>query len=238
MLRVLSSRLLWGSHSVDVAGAVGTFERTEMTRVLIISEVRLYREGLVRLLRRERRLDVVGTACDVPEALDVLAGLPVPPEAVLLDVPATRGVEAMRRLEPWLPAARIVALNVSDADETAVIAWAEAGVSGLLARDADVKEVAQAVATTAGGGTVCSPRLAALLLKGVAATAGERPAAAPLTSREREIAELLEEGLSNKEIAARLAIELPTVKNHVHSILTKLNASRRGQAAAMLRGVH
>jgi two-component system nitrate/nitrite response regulator NarL len=208
------------------------------TRVLIISEVRLYREGLVRLLRREPRLDVVGTACDVPEALDVLAGLPEPPEAVLLDVPAPRGLEAMRRLEPSLPAARIVALNVSDADGAAVIAWAEAGVSGLLARDADVKEVAQAVATTAAGGTVCSPRLAALLLKRVAATAGERRGAAPLTSREREIAELLEEGLSNKEIAARLAIELPTVKNHVHSILTKLKASRRGQAAAMLREAH
>jgi len=98
--------------------------------------------------------------------------------------------------------------------------------------------VAQAVATTAAGGTVCSPRLAALLLERVAATAGERPAAAPLTSRERQIAELLEEGLSNKEIAARLAIELPTVKNHVHSILTKLKASRRGQAAAMLREEH
>src|SRR4051794_17742333 len=127
---VLSSRLLWSSHSVDVAGAVGTFERTEMTRVLIISEVRLYREGLVRLLRREQRLDVVGTACDVPEALEVLAGLPVPPEAVLLDTPATRGVEAMRRLEPFLPAARIVALNVADADEAAGVGWAEAGGGG------------------------------------------------------------------------------------------------------------
>src|SRR4051794_19814170 len=112
---VLSSRLLWSSHSVDVAGAVGTFERTEMTRVLIISEVRLYREGLVRLLRREQRLDVVGTACDVPEALEVLAGLPVPPEAVLLDVPPPPGPGGMRRPQPSPPAARIVAPNVSGA---------------------------------------------------------------------------------------------------------------------------
>jgi two-component system, NarL family, nitrate/nitrite response regulator NarL len=209
-----------------------------VTRVLIISEVRLYREGLARLLPRDERLDIVGTAGDVPEALEVVAGLGEPPEAVLLDVPAPRGLEALRRLEPELPTARIVALNVSDADGAAVVAWAEAGISGLLARDADVDEVAQAVATTAAGGTVCSPRLAALLLERVAATAGERPAAAPLTSREREIAELLEQGLSNKEIAARLHIELPTVKNHVHSILTKLKASRRGQAAAMLREEH
>lgn len=208
-----------------------------MTRVLIISEVRLYREGLARLLRRDKRLDVVGTAGDVPDALESLAGLAEPPEAVLLDVPAPAGLEALQRLEPALPMARIIVLNVSDTDEQGVIAWAEAGVSGLLARDVDVEDVAQAVGTTADGGTVCSPRLAALLLRRAARTAEDRPVASPLTSREREIAELLE-GLSNKEIAARLQIELPTVKNHVHSILTKLKASRRGQAAAMLRDEH
>src|SRR5215217_6681200 len=115
-----------------------------MTRVLIISEVRLYREGLARLLRRDQRLDVVGTAEDVGGALEALAGLPEPPEAVLLDVPAPRGVEALQRLEPSVPTARIVALNVADDDEAGVIAWAEAGVSGLLARDVDVDDVAQA----------------------------------------------------------------------------------------------
>lgn len=209
-----------------------------MTRVLIISEVRLYREGLARLLRRDKRLDVVGTAGDVPDALESLAGLAEPPEAVLLDVPASAGLEALQRLKPAVPMARIIVLNVSDTDEQGVIAWAEAGVSGLLARDVDVDDVAQAVGTTADGGTVCSPRLAALLLRRAARTAEDRPVASPLTSREREIAELLEEGLSNKEIAARLQIELPTVKNHVHSILTKLKASRRGQAAAMLRDEH
>jgi DNA-binding NarL/FixJ family response regulator len=209
-----------------------------VTRVLIISEVRLYREGLARLLRRDQRLDVVGTAGDAAEALEVLGELAEPPEAVLLDVPAPRGLEALQRLEGSLPAVRIVALNVADEDEAGVIAWAEAGVSGLLSRDVDVEDVARAIATAADGGTVCSPRLAAVLLKRVAATAGGRPSAAPLTSREREIAELLEQGLSNKEIAAQLEIELPTVKNHVHSILTKLKASRRGQAAAMLRGEH
>ena len=206
--------------------------------MFIISEVRLYRDGLARLLRRDQRLDVVGAAVAVPEALDGFAGLPEPPEAVLLDVPAPDGLEGLRRLEAAVPTARIIVLNVSDADEAGVIAWAEAGVGGLLARDVDVDDVAQAVQTTASGGTVCSPRLAALLLRRLARSGAERPASTPLTSREREIAELLEEGLSNKEIAARLQIELPTVKNHVHSILTKLKASRRGQAAAMLRDEH
>ena len=77
-----------------------------------------------------------------------------------------------------------------------------------------------------------------MLLRRVGRDAEAPPAAAPLTAREREIAELIEKGLSNKEIATRLQIELPTVKNHVHNILTKLKATRRGQAAAMLRGEH
>ena len=86
---------------------------------------------------------------------------------------------------------------------------------------------------------MCSPKLAAVLLRRVARDAGEqRPAPGALTAREREIAELIEQGCSNKEIAERLEIGLPTVKNHVHNILTKLNATRRGQAAAMLRDAH
>jgi len=209
-----------------------------MTRVLIISEVRLYREGLVRLLRRDERLDVVGTASDVPDALARLPELEQPPDAVLLDVPAPVGLRAPGQLEAALPAARIVALNVPDANAGAVIAWAEAGVSGLLDIDVDVDEVAQAVETTAQGGTVCSPKLAAVLLRRVAREAEDRPAATSLTARERQIAELIEQGHSNKEIAERLQIGLPTVKNHVHNILTKLKATRRGQAAAMLRDEH
>jgi two-component system, NarL family, nitrate/nitrite response regulator NarL len=202
--------------------------------VFIISEVRLYREGLVRLLMRDPRLDVVGTAGDVPDALARLPELERSPDAVLLDVPAPVGLRAPGQLESALPAARIVALNVPDSDEAAVIAWAETGVSGLLEPGIDAAELVQAVETTAQGGTVCSPKLAAVLLR----QAGNHRPAATLTAREREIAELIEQGCSNKEIAERLEIGLPTVKNHVHNILTKLNATRRGQAAAIMRDGH
>lgn len=197
--------------------------------MFIISEVRLYREGLETLLRGDSRLDVIGTAANVPDALAYLPELEPPPDAVLLDVPAPVGLRAPGQLEAVAPAARVVALNVAGDD---VIAWAETGVRGLLDGGVDVDEVAQAVATTADGGTVCSPKLAAVLLQRVA-----RPSSS-LTAREREIAALIEQGLSNKEIAERLQIGLATVKNHVHNILTKLNATRRGQAAAMLRDVH
>jgi len=223
---------------VKRSARAGTVEPTEMQRVFIVSEVRLYREGLGRLLRRDRRLEIVGASEDVPGALEQLAGLEEPPEAVLLDVPPPAGLEGLAQLGAAVPTARIIVLNVSDCDEQGLIAWAEAGVGGLLARDVDIDDVAQAVQTTAGGGTVCSPKLAALLLQRLARSAEDRPVTSPLTSREREIAALLEQGMYNKEIAARLQIELATVKNHVHSILTKLKASRRGQAAAMLRDEH
>ena len=86
---------------------------------------------------------------------------------------------------------------------------------------------------------MCSPKLAAVLLRRVARDATiTGPPRRALTAREREIAALIEQGHSNKEIAERLEIGLPTVKNHVHNILTKLKATRRGQAAAMLRDEH
>jgi two-component system, NarL family, nitrate/nitrite response regulator NarL len=214
----------------EAAGPGATVERTEVTSVFIISEVRLYREGLEQLLHGDSRLDVIGAAADVEEALRHLSELEPRPDAVLLDVPAPVGLRAPGQLASVAPDARVVALNVPEED---VIAWAEAGVSGLLDGGVDAAEVAQAVETTAQGGTVCSPKLAATLLRHAA-----RPAASTLTAREREIAALIEQGLSNKEIAERLEIELPTVKNHVHNILTKLKATRRGQAAAMLRDVH
>jgi two-component system, NarL family, nitrate/nitrite response regulator NarL len=166
-----------------------------MKRVFIVSEVRLYREGLARLLRPGHRLEVVGAAEDVPAALAELAGLDEPPEAVLLDIPAPAGLEGLAQLGAAVPTARIIVLNVSDRDEQTLIAWAEAGVGGLLARDVGLDDIAQAVQTTVSGGTVCSPRLAALLLERLARSPEARPVSSPLTSREREIAALLEQGM-------------------------------------------
>jgi DNA-binding NarL/FixJ family response regulator len=128
-----------------------------------------------------------------------------------------------------------VTLGVDDGDDD-VLAWAEAGVSGYVARDASFEDLVETVRAVARGELRCSPRLAATLLRRVTALAGDAPhSATRLTQREREISSLLEAGLSNKEIAGRLYIELPTVKNHVHNILRKVGASRRGEAAALLR---
>jgi two-component system nitrate/nitrite response regulator NarL len=204
-----------------------------LTRVYVIAHASLYAEGLASLLADDARLAVVGTAHGWPEGLDELRALPRPPDVVLLDLETSEGLAAVRALTMALPEPRLVAL---DHDEGA-IRWAEAGVAAVLSRDASVDDVVRVLQTVAQGWTAWSPKVAEALLSRLASIArsGHAPGSR-LTSREREIVALIDRGLSNKEIASELQIELPTVKNHVHNVLSKLNAARRGEAAAMLRG--
>ena len=209
-----------------------------MIRILVVAGVRLYEEGLARVLDADERFGVVGTARSFGDALTVLRTLPAPPEVVLLDIGRPDRHVAVRAIRDEFPEARVVALAVREFDED-IVGWAEAGVAGLVSLEASLDDLAATVESVVRGETLVPARTAAVLLERVAelARAGVATAeSAALTPREREIAVLLDEGLSNKEIAARLHIELPTVKNHVHHILGKLQVSRRGEAAAALRG--
>jgi DNA-binding NarL/FixJ family response regulator len=145
---------------------------------------------------------------------------------------------AVRELAAMPAHAKIVAFAVAEVDEV-VLACAEAGVASYVPRDASIEDLVASVHRAARGEMLCSPRIAATLFRRVAALAAEvQPAAAAavlLTRREREIVELIDGGLSNKEIAQRLSIEVATVKNHVHNLLEKLHVHRRGQAAARVR---
>jgi two-component system, NarL family, nitrate/nitrite response regulator NarL len=201
--------------------------------LVIAAEIRLYREGIAQVLAKEPDVSVVGAAGEAGEALRTV--LACRPDVALLDLGAERGLAAVRVLRREAPGVRLVTLGVDDGDDD-VLAWAEAGVSGYVPRDASFEDLVETVRAVARGELRCSPRLAATLLRRVTALAGDVPSSpARLTQREREISSLLEAGLSNKEIASRLYIELPTVKNHVHNILRKVGASRRGEAAALLR---
>src|SRR5439155_9160664 len=204
-----------------------------MTRILIVGDIRLYRDGLAEILGR--RFDVVGTAAGADETLaraDALA-----PDVVLLDLARASALDTLRALVAAGSPPRVVALAVPDA-EREVIDCAEAGVAGFVTREGSIADVTATIESVARGEAIFSPKVAATLLRRVAALAAERapgPDAGHLTSRELEIVSLIDEGLSNKEIATRLHIELPTVKNHVHNILEKLNVSRRAEAAAIVR---
>src|SRR5262245_28521015 len=149
-----------------------------------------------------------------------------------------QSVAAVREMAARAPLVKIVALAVRE-DEQDLVTCAAAGVAGYVTRGASVDDLIQALDGVARGELLCSPQTAATLWRRLAAFArgdGAGEHANLLTPREREIGTLLEAGLSNKEIAVRLGIEVATVKNHVHNVLEKLQVHRRAQAAARLQG--
>jgi DNA-binding NarL/FixJ family response regulator len=194
----------------------------------IISETRLFREGLMAMMTREGRIEVVGHG-SCPEALQEIGNLA--PDVALLDMARHDCLVIPRQLHTILPALRIVAVAVADL-ETDIIACAEAGICGYVAQSGTVEDLIATIKRALGGELVCPPRIAALLFNRVATLAADRPSSPleeALTRRELEIAGLITGGLQNKEIARRLGLCNATVKNHVHNILQKLSIQRRGE---------
>jgi DNA-binding NarL/FixJ family response regulator len=202
-------------------------------RVVVASTARLYREGLAASLASMSMFEVVGTAVHVKDSVDEIAALGA--DVVVID--ASSAAECARLLAEPAPETRVVALSVIEVDAD-VIPLVEAGVVGYLTTEQSLDDLAELIAAVARDESPCSPNLAAMLVRRVAVLAAERrrPAldATGLTRREVEVLGLIGRGLSNKEIASALQIELPTVKNHVHHILDKLNVHRRSEAAALV----
>ena len=216
--------------------APATPELASRPRLVLLADVRLYREGLVRALEATTQVDVLGAATVTEASLDFLVR--TRPDIVLLESAAQRMPAVVSAIPTLVPEAKIVAFAIVDEEHDA-IRCAEAGVSGYVTREASIDELVMTIVRVAHGEFPCSPRVAALLARRVSSLSAQRePAtvASSLTTREREIIHLVDDGLSNKEIASRLGIGLSTVKNHVHHILHKTRASRRSQAAARLRG--
>ena len=206
-----------------------------MLHVLLVDDTRLNRDGLTELLEREPGIGRVDAVADAEHALQQL-GQAVP-DVVLVNVATFESVGICRAVANAVPHTGVIALAVSDCDAD-VVAYAEAGVAGYLLRDESLSTLMAVIGSVVRGETLCSPRIAATLLRRVATLAAERRSWSEpnqLTPREREILQHIDEGLSNKEIARRLSIEVRTVKNHVHNILEKLKVRRRGEAAALLR---
>jgi two-component system, NarL family, nitrate/nitrite response regulator NarL len=204
------------------------------SRVLLVADVSVHRDSLVEQLGREPGIEVVGATSDLAEGVTEIWSLS--PDLVLLDVAAEERVPAITALVAAIPEVRVVAFAVPET-ESEIIASAEAGVAACVTREASFAELVATIERVGSGESLCSPQVAAVLLRRVATLAAARSGepAASLTSREREILELIDEGLSNKQIAQRLCIEVPTVKNHVHNLLEKLDVHSRYDAAALIR---
>jgi DNA-binding NarL/FixJ family response regulator len=214
-------------------------ETTPVVRLLVVAEVRLYREGIQNALAARSQFVVVGAVSDADQALKHIASHQ--PDVVILDMATRQSLEIARTIHEQAPAIRrevkIVAFGVEEL-EGDVLACAEAGLSGYVPFDASVDDLVERVESVVRGELLCTPKIAAALFRkmhGRRDPAGGGPAdVLALTSREREVLGLMNGGFSNKEIATRLFIEVCTVKNHVHHILDKLQVSSRAQAVMKL----
>jgi two-component system, NarL family, nitrate/nitrite response regulator NarL len=217
---------------LDATSVAGSADRI---RILVAIGVRLYREVLSEMLGRHEGFKVVGLAADHRAALERSHELQ--PDIVFLDVSMPDGLRLVHELRAVAPDVAVVVTAVAET-EREIVACAEAGVAGFVTRDQSLAEAVGVLESVACGESPCSPRAAAALMRRVAVLSAQRePPGLPdgLTPRECEIAGLIARGRSNKEIARELCIEISTVKNHVHHMLTKLGVRGRAEAGARVR---
>jgi DNA-binding NarL/FixJ family response regulator len=206
-----------------------------MISVIILADIRLYREGLADVLGRRVDFRVVGTATGDTEGVACVRE--THPDVALVDMAMLDSAGIVRSLTTLTPDVKVIALAVPETDSH-VLACAEAGIAGYVPREGSLDDLVAALHGVARGEAFCSPRIAASLLRRIAVLTGQRPPATAtgrLTPRELEILDLIDRRLTNREIANRLCIELATVKNHVHNILEKLQIRGRNDAAAWMR---
>jgi two-component system, NarL family, nitrate/nitrite response regulator NarL len=221
----------------SLKGAPGDDPRDDREgwKVAVVGATRAYAEALGAVLEQAgfEVFAVANRLYDILERLESLESLPV--DVVVLDL----GSENHRAIRALTEAAsvRVLVLGMPAA-EAEIVACARAGASGFFGHDGSLEELAGAIGTVARGEVSCSPEITALLLGKVSVDAASSGARVHLTQREAEILALVDEGLSNKQIAQRLQIEVATVKNHVHNVLSKLNVHGRFEAAARLRLRH
>jgi DNA-binding NarL/FixJ family response regulator len=204
-------------------------------RVLIADDHPVVRQGLQVLLSVQDDIAVVGAAADGAQAVALCAELT--PDVLLLDLklPVLDGVAVLRELRDRGEAVgRIRSLVLTSAADQALVALAlQAGAAGFLYKDVDPDALIRAVRSVHDGHTVLAPAAAGLLTTGPGRAGAAVTGIGALTSREREVLALLAEGGSNREIARQLGVAEKTVKTHVSSILAKLGAADRTQAAVI-----
>lgn len=200
--------------------------------VTIVSDVLLYREGLATSLIRNGRLAVT----DLVNSSNALPSISrTRPAAVLLDCGMTGCLDLARKIRTHIADACLVGFGISGGPDR-FVDCAESGLAAFVDSNSTVDELVDAVLGALRGELTCSPEVSALMCERLAhLSAGGCQRSAALTRREKEVAALIGQGLSNKEIAIDLSIGPSTVKNHVHSILEKLNVRRRSAVVHQLR---
>ena len=203
-----------------------------MTTVYLVEDHPLMRQGLVAALGQVPEITVTGEAESGEEALSALlapdAGAP---DVVVMDIglPGLSGIEATRRLKEARPGLRVLMFTVHQLEDEVFGAFSS-GADGYCLKDSEIDSLILGIQAVALGSLYVDPRIAHLAIRRILASpapGGETP----LSSRETEVLRLLAEGRSNRDIALALAISVSTVKAHIQSILVKLSASTRADAA-------
>jgi len=194
------------------------------TRVLVADDHEIMREGLGALLAKESDMEVVGQAANGREAVELAARLL--PDAIIMDIamPDLNGIDATRQIKEKHPDVKIIGLS-SHCERRLIAGMLKAGASGYLLKHYAFKETVQAIrATAVAGQRYLSPGVAGVLVEDYVGrlSAEDHPAPSTLTSREREVLQLVAEGLSTKQIASRLHISVQAVSNHRRQLMSKL----------------
>jgi two-component system, NarL family, response regulator LiaR len=203
---------------------------TERIRILIADDHAIVREGLRALLATEPEVELVAEASDGAQAVSKIRALK--PDVILLDMmmPRMDGTEAIIEIKKDMPEARIIVLT-SFSDDEKVFSAIRHGALGYLLKETSPDDLLKAIRSVARGEGFLSPSIAAKVMREINQPMSLPPTNDPLTLREVEILQLVAQGLTNDEIAARLVVSERTVRTHVSNILAKLQLANRTQAA-------
>ncbi|MGN6605389.1 MAG: response regulator [Jatrophihabitans sp.] len=206
-------------------------------RIFLVDDHEIVRRGLADMLSTVDDFEVVGEAGTVADALARV--LATRPDVAILDVhlPDGSGVDLCRDIRAALPATRCLVFTSFD-DEGATFASVLAGASGYVLKDLVSFDVIDSVRQVARGRSLISPELLARVMTRLQAGNPDQDTLDALTEREREVLDLMAEGLTNKEIGQRLFLSDKTIKNYVSSVLAKLGMERRSQAAVYAAILH
>jgi len=208
-------------------------EECRPVRIFLLDDHEIVRRGLAEMLAAEPRFEVVGEAATAAEASRRIRALR--PDVAVLDVqlPDGNGIDVCREVRSELPDTYCVIFTSYD-DQDAVLACLLAGASGYLLKEIGRTDIVEAIDQISRGRSLINPHLMDRMIERVLQTPPVDPTIAALSEREREVLELITQGLTNRQIAERLFIGEQTVKNHVSRLLAKLGLQRRSQAAVYL----
>jgi DNA-binding NarL/FixJ family response regulator len=211
-----------------------------MIKVLLVIEVRLIANIFAEVLEDEADFMIVGRSEDAEDALKLIQQQKADVALVSVSLPEDGALKLTRAIVDITPNTKVLALGLAD-DTDDVLKYIEAGASGYILKDSSLLDLIEIIRSTQKGEAQVSAKMAAAMVERLSSLS--KMFSIPgtnftddvhLTPREREVLECIGQGFTNQEIASTLLVELGTVKNHVHSILEKLNVSNRDEAASYL----